>query len=57
MDPKDELTRWRGIAFWMSGRLSVTDTSKTWDEWIECADQDVRSVYDLPPVNLEDRWT
>lgn len=55
MDLKTELTRWRGIALWMSGRLSVTDPSRTWDEWVERADKDVRRVYDLGPVNIESR--
>ncbi len=57
MDLKNELIRWRGIALWMSGRLSVTDTSRTAEEWIERADKDVRRVYDLPPVDIEDRPT
>lgn len=55
MDLKTELTRWRGIALWMSGRLSVTDPSRTWDEWVERADKDVRLIYDLDPVDIESR--
>ena len=55
MDLKTELTRWRGIALWMSGRLSVIDPSRDWGEWIERADKDVRRIYDLEPVNIQER--
>jgi hypothetical protein len=55
MDVKTELRRWRGIALWMSGRLSVIDPSRDWGEWIERADKDVRRIYDLEPVNIQER--
>ena len=55
MDLKIELNRWRGIAYWMSGRLSVTDPSHTWDEWIKLADESVCRLYKLDPLDIESR--
>ena len=52
MDDTSELKRWKGLTLWLAGRLSVVDPAASWDEWIERADQDVRQVYELPPIDM-----